>query len=332
MRNTGYLCYKLLLGLICVASSNDSNYTSGISARVRLNDGHMIPVVGLGVALTEDATFDAVKWAISAGYRLIDTAAEESYGNEDSVGEAITEDVFVTTKLWDSDHGFYATIEAFEESYETIGKVDLYLIHSPFGGRLIETWDAMLLLQSKGYVKSIGVSNFGVEHLQALVDHNRPLPAVNQIEMHPLVYHQRASLIQWCRDHDVKIQAYGSLMHGYPHLHESFTHLANRYQKTTAQILLRWALQHEFLIIPKSARRQRILENSLLYDFTLSKADMMVLDQWGDHVTPSDRNIYKEDWNWNPIDEAPVHYGRTHYWPNYQGIHYPHANSYHTDL
>lgn len=191
---------------------------------------------------------------------------------------------------------------------------------------MVETWDALLYLQDKGYVKSIGVSNFGVRHLQYIADSGRPLPALNQIEMHPLVYKQRSALIAWCREHGVRIQAYGSLLHGYDrYLLNPPDFLlemsSKRYPtKTTSQILLRWALQHGFLIIPKSSRYERIVENCKLYDFALTETDMDLLDEWGDSVPHHERNMYELDWGWNPIDEAPVHLGITHFWPNYEGI------------
>ena len=333
------------------SSSSSESFTTSISDRVKLNDGNSIPVVGLGVALTAESTYDAVQYAMSVGYRLIDTAAEESYGNEDQVGQAIRdyntnnttassssssstnnisrETMFVTTKLWDSDHGFYPTLQAFDLSYDTldIERIDLYLMHSPFGGRLLETWDAMVLIQQRGYVKSIGVSNFGIQHLQILLESGRPLPAVNQIEMHPLVYTYRLPLIQWCREHNIQIQAYGSILHGYDDLitMDVLVTMASKYKKTTAQLLLRWALQHDFLIIPKSTRKERILENSQLYDFTISEDDMELLDHLGDDdddIQMNKKNLYKRDWNWNPIDEAPVHLGYTHYWPNYTNVQY----------
>jgi len=321
-----------------------------ISSSTRsLRDGNPIPSIGLGLSLTANVTYRAVQWALDAGYRLMDTAAEEdTYGNEEEVGRAIRDyiinidsnsnnndknsaiisrdDIFVTTKLWDDAHGFWEALEAFDESYQSlnVGTVDLYLIHSPFGGRLVETWDAMLYLQSKGYVTSIGVSNFGLRHLQAIESSGRPMPVVNQIEMHPLVYRQRASLLSYCQQHDIKIQAYGSLMHGYEEWlsePEILVQMAAKYQKKTSQIMLRWALQHDFLIIPKSANRTRIVENSLLYDFELSQEDMATLDSWGDSIPNEEhRNLYKEDWNWNPIDEAPVHVGRMDYWPKYEGV------------
>jgi methylglyoxal/glyoxal reductase len=326
--------------------NNDSSYTTttSLSDTVALHDGRRIPVVGLGVALTGEKTFAAVQHALNVGYRLIDTASEESYGNEDAVGAAVTRfivnnthdddnnnkirrgDIVVTTKLWDADHGFYETLAAMDKSYDAldIGPIDMYLIHSPFRGKLIETWDAILYYQQKGHIKSVGVSNFGIEHLQAIKDSGRPLPTINQIEMHPLVYKYRLPLIEWCRQHDIKIQAYGSIMFGYSEWLENsdvLSKIQSKYpHKTTAQILLRWALQHEFLIIPKSSQKERITSNAQLYDFELSKEDMEALDNWGDAVTDEQRNLYEKDWGWNPIDEASVNLGKTTYWPDYKGV------------
>ncbi|KAG7337847.1 aldo/keto reductase family protein [Nitzschia inconspicua] len=316
------------------------SFTTGLSDMVTLHDGNRIPVVGLGVALTGDKTFEAVQHALQVGYRLIDTASHESYGNEDSVGDAIRnyiatstrtiqrDDIVVITKLWDADHGFYPTLQSMDESYDAlnIGPIDLYMVHSPFQGKIIETWDAILYYQQRGYIKSVGVSNFGIEHLQAMKDSGRPLPTVNQIEMHPLVYKYRRPLLEWCQQHNIKIQAYGSIMHGYTEWLEQsdvLMTLQKRHpQKTTAQILLRWALQHEFLIIPKSSQKERITANAQLYDFELSSEDMDLLDNWGDAVTDEERNLYEKDWGWNPIDEASVKLGKTTYWPDYEGVHW----------
>jgi len=319
----------LLLGMPAAMVKSDNDDKSVSSHHAVLNDGSQMPMVGLGVALSGDDTYKAVQWALSYGYRLIDTAADETYDNEDLVGQAIRDwgkdKVFVTTKLWDSDHGFYQTLEAFEESYEKLNAsepLDLYVMHSPFGGRILETWDAMLFLQSKGYIKSIGVSNFGVNHLEAMANSGRPLPVVNQIEMHPLIFQQRLPLLKWCQEHNVKIQAYGSMMSGYPKWLEAelLVDIAERYKKTTAQILLRWALQHDFLVIPKSVREERIKSNCQLYDFVMSEDDMNVLDHWGDSIKKKNRLMYKRSWNWNPIDEADVHLGKTHYWPKFEGV------------
>jgi len=365
------------------ADDNNNNNTNGLA--ISLRDGNSMPQIGLGVALTGDQTYDAVAHAIRLGYSLVDTAAEESYGNEDQVGKAVSDyhseqpnskrNIFVTTKLWDVDHGFAQTLRAFWKSHNDLNKlatnkkipVDLYLIHSPFGGRLLETWDAMLWLQKHDYVTSIGVSNFGIEHLEILRRAGRPMPVVNQIEMHPLVYQQRQDLLEYCKQQKIAIQAFGSLMHGYSHFlidpPEFLSKMVDNYKTsgihyavyhsdenegnevddeddddnhktkdiTVAHILLQWAIQHGFAIIPKSSKTHRITENvrylklsseetSVDTDFVLDPKDMEILDNWGDHLPYEHRNIYKQDWNWNPIDEAPLHLGFHKYWPNYEGI------------
>ncbi|KAL3906908.1 MAG: hypothetical protein SGILL_009086, partial [Bacillariaceae sp.] len=240
--------------------------------------------------------------------------------------------------VWDADKGFYSTLESFDHSYDAINDlhddpdaqnarhIDLYMMHSPFNGRIVETWDAMLLTQQKGYSKSLGVSNFGIPHLAALLKSGRPMPTVNQIEMHPLVYKTRLPLIEYCREHGIHIQAYGSLLHGYDEFLQDdsspLAKVAGKYPtKTKAQILLRWALQHKFLVIPKSSNPNRIQANAQLFDFELSPEEMQLLDDWGDAVSEEQRNIYEEDWGWNPIDEATdVHAGSTDYWPHYEGV------------
>jgi diketogulonate reductase-like aldo/keto reductase len=355
---------------------------------IPLRDGQSLPRVGLGVALTAEQTYAAVVHAIMLGYGLIDTAAEASYGNEDQVGRALMDTkhkkrtkrpIFVATKLWDTDHGFDNALRAFWKSYQqlntfagnsgddenesnTVIPIDLYLVHSPYGGRLVETWDALLWLKQHhgDKVKSIGVSNFGIDHLEVLRKAGRPMPVVNQIEMHPLVYAQRNDLLDYCFRHEIAIQAFGSLMHGYDrflidpppilsnmvdryrqssetyavynhHLHDQ-TKASTLQSPTVAHILLQWALQHGFAIIPKSSKTSRITENvrymnlrdeekaAAAVEFWLSDADMKLLDEWGEHVPYDDRNIYKDDWNWNPIDEAPLHAGRSELWPKYDNL------------
>ena len=166
------------------------------SAHFKLHDGRAMPVMGLGVYMSQpgDETFNAVAWALEAGYRMIDTAAV--YGNEESVGEALLasrvprSEVFLTTKLWDADHGYKEAVMALETSLKKLKTdyLDLYLIHSPNTGKIVETWDPLLDMQKLGKIRSIGVSNFGVPHLEALKSYGRPMPTVNQIEMHPMNY------------------------------------------------------------------------------------------------------------------------------------------------
>jgi diketogulonate reductase-like aldo/keto reductase len=318
----------------------------------KLNDGHCIPMVGLGVAESDVHTYKSVKWALQdSGYRLVDTASHESYGNEDQVGQAVRDvvikstatqqdtntttkitrqDIFVTTKLWDDDHGFEDTIDAFEQSLENLGLdyIDLYLIHSPFGGNLVETWDALVFLkeqtQTKQLVKSIGVSNFGIRHLEAIRQGGtRAVPTINQFEIHPLLYQQRKPLLEYCQQHNIQVQAFGSLLYGslqdWEQKEPLKTIMAKHPTKTSAQILLRWAIQHSIAVIPKSTNKRRIHDNIQVFDFALDDDDMRLLDEWGNTVSPEDRLMYKEEWDWNPVDEADVHEGDTDWFPDFHG-------------
>jgi diketogulonate reductase-like aldo/keto reductase len=304
----------------------------GAAIRIALRDNHTMPVIGLGVALTFEKTYQALLWALEAGYRLVDTAADATYDNQDQVGlairdwrnttcSAVEDGVFVTTKLWDDSHGFYPAVAAGYQSLRELGLeyMDLYLMHSPFGGHLVETWDAMIYLMQQNLTRSIGVSNFGIAHLRALKESGRPLPVVNQIELHPLIYQRRLPLIQWCQQHNITIQAYGSLLAGHQEsLQDSLLeHLAQRYNKSVAQILLKWALQHGFTIIPKSTQKTRIRNNIDIFDFVIETNDMSKLDHWSDGRPEKDVLFYKEDWNWNPVDEAEVHLGKvSSFWSN----------------
>ncbi|CAE7243580.1 unnamed protein product [Symbiodinium sp. KB8] len=271
---------------------------------LKLLDGRLMPRSKPG-----PETYNAVKWALEMGYRLVDTAA--LYRNEKSVGEAIRdsglsrEDVWITTKLWDSDHGYEATLKACQNSLHQLGLsyIDLYLIHSPNTGKLVETWDAMIELQRRGVVRSIGVSNFGVPHLEALRSSGRQLPVVNQIEMHPMVYQERKPVLEFCAAHGIKITAYGSMFSGQQEQlgrKEVAQVLAAHPSKTPAQILLRWGLQMDFQVIPKSVRRERLEENMNLMDFELTPGEMESLSAM--------RGALHE--YWNPL-KSKVDLGRT---------------------
>mmetsp|Transcript_21115 Transcript_21115/g.49147 ORF Transcript_21115/g.49147 Transcript_21115/m.49147 type:complete len:200 (+) Transcript_21115:2-601(+) len=170
--------------------------------------------------------------------------------------------------------------------------IDLYLIHSPNTGKLVETWDAFIELQRRGMVKSIGVSNFGVPHLQALQDAGRPLPVVNQIEMHPMIFHERRAVLEYCGAQGIKITAYGSIFSGQPEQlkrQEIAQVLAAHPGKTPAQVLLRWGLQLGFQVIPKSVRQERLQENMSVFDFELSPGEMDLLGRM--------RGALHEYWN-----------------------------------
>jgi len=276
-----------------------------------LNDGQKMPVIGLGVYVTKpgNETYNAVKWALNLGYRLVDTA--ELYRNEKSVGKAIRdsgiprEKIWVTTKLWDAHHGYEAALARGAEQVKELGLeyIDLFLIHSPRTGKLVETWDALIELKRRGLTKSIGVSNYNVQHIKALVDHKRELPAVNQFEMHPMVYAERKPLVEYCVKNKILVQAYGSMFFGKTEFLEDPAVVevtAAHPGKTPAQVLLRWGLQMGFQVIPKSTKRHRLEENMGIFDFELSEAEMQRLSSMTGSL-----NAY-----WNPLG-SPVDLGKT---------------------
>ncbi|CAE8634717.1 unnamed protein product [Polarella glacialis] len=279
-----------------------------LTAKFQLPSERSIPIMGLGVFKSKPGpeTEDAVKWALEHGYRMIDTAA--IYGNEASVGKAIREsgiarkEIFLATKLWDSAHGYDQAHKAIRKSLQElrVDYLDLYLIHSPNTGKLIETWDALIDMKMSGLAHSIGVSNFGIPHLEAIKAHGRELPAVNQIEMHPLNWQERKALLEWCHENGVLVQAYGSLFFGQQErlAEEAVTSAASAKGRTPAQVLLRWGFQMGFQLIPKSIKKERILENSQIFDFELSDEEMEQLS-----FLKGELGAY-----WQPLD-APVDLG-----------------------
>jgi diketogulonate reductase-like aldo/keto reductase len=274
----------------------ESKPQSGLTSKVRLNNGVEMPVLGLGTWQTPDgnAAYQAVRDALEIGYRLIDTAA--AYGNEASVGRAVREsglprkEVFVTTKLWNDRHGYDECLRACEESLKRLGLdyVDLYLIHWPSGGRRKETWEAMIKLMEDGKCRSIGVSNFTIMHLEEILATSDVVPMVNQVEFTPFLYQRE--LLSYCRSHTIQVEAYSPLTHGRSLGEEPIASIARRYGKTTAQLLLRWDIQHGLVTIPKSTHRARIEENAQVFDFALSDEDMRRLDSL-------DRNMRTTTWD-----------------------------------
>ncbi|WP_163859343.1 aldo/keto reductase [Paenibacillus elgii] len=248
-----------------------------------LNNGVRMPWLGLGVWKTKegDEVVQAVQHALEAGYRSIDTAAV--YGNEAGVGQAIQtssiprDQLFVTTKVWNADQGYDSTLRAFEESRRKLQLevIDLYLIHWPGKDKYKETWKALEKLYKDGLVRAIGVSNFKVHHLENLLQDSEIVPAVNQVEFHPLLIQQE--LRTFCKEHKIQLEAWSPLMQGNLDL-PLLSELAGNYGKTPAQIILRWDLQHGVVTIPKSIRESRIRENIDVFDFTLSDEDMARLD------------------------------------------------------
>lgn len=255
-----------------------------LGSKVKTNNGVEMPVLGLGVYQSPPGqiTQRAVSTALNMGYRHIDTA--RIYDNESDVGRALKEtrigrdEIFVTTKLWNSDQGYESTLRACNESLRRldVSSLDLYLIHWPVSKLRTESWRAMTELLKQGKCRSIGVSNFTIDHLQDLLKNTDVVPAVNQVEFHPFLYQKR--LMQYCRDKGIQLEAYAPLTRGERLDHPVVVDAARRYAKTPAQVLIRWSLQHGIVVIPKSVKPERIHENSEVFDFNISEADMRKLD------------------------------------------------------
>ena len=251
---------------------------------IRLNNGVEMPQLGLGVYQSRPGreTRRAVVAALEAGYRLIDTAA--MYQNEADVGAAIRdsgvprEEVFVTSKLWNDDHGYEQALRAFRETLRRLGTgyVDLYLIHWPSGGELKETWRALEHLQAEGLTRAIGVSNYAVGHLEEMLGYAHVLPAVNQVEFHPFLYQRE--LLEWVHERGIALEAYRPLARARRMDDPTLTAVARAHDKSAAQVLLRWSLQRGAIVIPKSVHVERIRENLDVFDFVLGGDEMARLD------------------------------------------------------
>lgn len=276
-----------------------------------LNDGVRIPKIGFGTYRVQpgEQTRRAVAAALEAGYRMVDTA--QVYKNEGDVGQAIRdsglprESVFVTTKVWDTSHGFEEAQQAGRASIEQLGLeyTDLLLMHSP-GLRMVETYDALLRLREAGVSRSIGVANFGIKHLEALRRSGRPPPAVNQIEMHPIIYPEREALVEYCQRHGILVQAYGSLLCGQEEAlaNKALVELAAARGRPVAQVLLQWGLGRGFQVIPKSVDPVRMKENIGALGFGLSGEEASGLEDAMQSI--GSLGVY-----WNPVDRAAVDLG-----------------------
>ena len=255
-----------------------------IKSTLTLNNGVKIPMLGLGtyqasnVAMIEDAVLHALK----VGYRLIDTAS--LYENEREVGRGVKrsgiprEEIFITTKVWSTDHGYNPAIESCEKSLKRLDMkyVDLLLIHWPVGGRLLETWEAFEKLYDEGKCRSIGVSNFKIGHLKEFLEKSSTVPVLNQVEFHPFLY--KEELLNFCRQNKIQLQAYSPLTQGKKLKNPNLIKIANKYSKSVAQILIKWALKHQVSVIPKSSNPSRIEENASVFDFSITPDDMKSLD------------------------------------------------------
>ena len=249
-----------------------------------LHNGIKMPYFGLGVYKVEEGQQmeETVHTALNIGYRLIDTAS--FYENEEGVGKAIREsgipreDIFVTTKVWNSDQGYDSALKAFETSFNKLGLdyIDLYLIHWPVSAKYKDTWKALERLYHEGAVKAIGVSNFQPHHLEDIIATGNEKPVVNQVECHPLL--TQAEVKEFCAKHDIKVQAWSPIARGRVLDHPVLVNLAEKYQKSPAQVILRWHLQQDVIIIPKSVNEKRLKENANIFDFELSAEDMKQID------------------------------------------------------
>jgi methylglyoxal/glyoxal reductase len=261
-----------------------------LKSSAKLNNGVEIPYLGLGVYQSPpgEISLRTVRYALKIGYRQIDTA--ELYGNEKDVGRALREsgirreDVFITTKVWNSHQGYDSTLYACEGSLGRLGLsyVDLYLIHWPVQGLGDETWRAMIKLLHQGKARAIGVSNYSIRELNELLDKSDIVPAVNQVEFHPFLYQEE--LLRFCKNNNIQLEAYSPLTRGKRLNHPKILELAKKYNKTPAQVLIRWSLQHNVIVIPKSIHEARIKENSQVFDFQLEPKDMKLLDSLNENL------------------------------------------------
>ncbi|HDR3654752.1 TPA: aldo/keto reductase [Bacillus cereus] len=259
-----------------------------LQSKTVLNNGVEMPWFGLGVFKVEDGPelVEAVKSAIKAGYRSIDTAA--IYGNEKAVGEGIRagikeagisrEDLFITSKVWNSDQGYETTLAAYEESLKKLelDYLDLYLVHWPVEGKYKDTWRALETLYKEKRVRAIGVSNFQIHHLQDVMKDAEIKPMINQVEYHPRL--TQKELQAFCKEQGIQMEAWSPLMQGQLLDNEKLQEIAEKHGKTTAQVILRWDLQNGVITIPKSTKEHRIIANADVFNFELTKEDMEKID------------------------------------------------------
>lgn len=266
--------------------------------RVRLNNDVEMPWLGYGTyKVRPEEAYRCVRDALDVGYRLIDTAAY--YRNESEVGRAVRdsgidrEEIFITTKVWNTDQGYENTLRAFEDSLKKLGVdyVDLYLVHWPVPGKYLDTWKALVKIYEDGKAMAIGVSNFMEEHLDHLLEHSDIVPAVNQVELHPRLFPRK--LVEKCRKEGIQVQAWSPLMQGRIVDIRELQEIGEKYGKTAAQVTLRWILQHGIATIPRSIRKEHMMENTDVFDFYLTLEDMHRIDMMdrGERVGPDPRKI-----------------------------------------
>lgn len=270
-----------------------------IQGTFELHNGVHMPYFGLGTYQSDNdqEAVDAVRWALDAGYRHVDTAAV--YKNEEGVGQGIREssvareEVFVVSKVWNSDQGYESTLRAFEDSLKRLKLeyLDLYLVHWPVAGSYKDTWRAMEKLYAEGRIKAIGVSNFLQHHLEDLLQTAEVVPMVNQMEFHPYLVQQ--GLVDFCTSKEIQYEAWSPFMQGKLFRLDICKELEQKYNKSAAQIILRWDLQKGVVTIPKSAKKERILANAAIFDFELTTDEIAYLDSFdrGERIGPDPDNF-----------------------------------------
>lgn len=273
---------------------------SSLTSSIQLNDGVSMPLFGLGMYFPGQgqSSENAVLSALKAGYKMFDTA--QYYGNEAEVANALRtsgvkqEDAFVVTKVVWSSHGYDAATASVQESLSKMraDSVDMVLIHSPSGGKNIETYKALLDLKAKGKIRSVGVSNYGVHHLEGLKKAGLPLPSVNQIELHPFM--KKADLVQYCRDNNIAVMGYSPLARCKKDDDPDLVKIAQAHQRTVHQVLIRWSVQMGFITIPKSSKPERIVSNAEVFNFELTEEEMELLNK-----KPDTFNV-----SWDPTTAA----------------------------
>jgi len=269
-----------------------------IDSKITLNNGVEMPVIGLGVWKIEEGeqVENAVKFALDAGYRMIDTA--KIYKNEIGVGKALNkygllrEEFFVTTKVWNEDQGYENTLAAIDESLKKLGLayVDLYLVHWPTADTEVttsinkrqETWKAMEEIYKSGRARAIGVSNYTMAHLEEMKEYATIMPAVNQVEFNPFLFQE--GLLNYCKKHNIALEAYSPLSRGKKVEDSRILNIASKYKKTGPEILLRWGLQHGAIVIPRSTKKEHIQENINIFDFEISAEDMKEIDMMDENL------------------------------------------------
>jgi len=262
---------------------------SDIKGTVTLNNGVEMPYLGLGVFKVNEGSdvINAIDYALDAGYRHIDTAA--LYANEQGVGKAIKDhtlhrdDIFVTSKVWNSDQGYENTLKAFDRTMQKLAfdYLDLYLVHWPVAGKYKDTWRALEKIYREGRVRAIGISNFLQHHIEDLMTTAEIKPAVNQVEFHPRLVQQ--NLLDYCLNNSIQFEAWSPFRMGEIFKVKELQAVADKYNITIAQLVIRWDLQKGVVTIPKSVRKERIITNADVFDFEISEKDMALIDALDRH-------------------------------------------------